>query len=92
MNSNEEITNTNTASRRKLIRGLGILSMFAAIAAAVRLPFIGKKEVISCKPETNKTMLKMLTQDGRLVEIDASLLTASKKKINNNELQNWIKK
>ena len=92
MNSNEEITNTNTASRRKLIRGLGILSMFAAIAAAVRLPFIGKKEVISCKPETNKTMLKMLTQDGRLVEIDASLITASKKKISNNELQNWIKK
>jgi len=92
MNSNEEITETNTETRRKLIRGLGVLSMFAAIAAAVRIPFIGKKEVISCKPETNKTMLKMLTQDGRLVEIDASLLTASKKKISNNELQNWIKK
>jgi len=44
MNNNEEITETNTAARRKLIRGLGILSMFAAIAAAARLPFIAKKE------------------------------------------------
>ena len=92
MNSNEEITETNTASRRKLIRGLGVLSMFAAIAAAARLPFIGKKEVISCKPDSKKTMIKMLTQDGKLVEIDASLLTASNKNISNNELQNWIKK
>ncbi len=92
MNNNEEITETNTAARRKLIRGLGILSMFAAIAAAARLPFIAKKEVIACKPESKKTMIKMLTQDGKLVEIDASLLTASNKKISNNELQNWIKK
>jgi len=34
----------------------------------------------------------MLTQDGRLVEIDEALLTASRKKVTDIELQNWIKK
>ena len=32
----------------------------------------------------------MLTQDGKLVEIDKKLLASSGKKISNKELQNWI--
>lgn len=35
---------------------------------------------------------KMLTQDGKLVEIDKKLLASASKKISNEELQNWIKK
>jgi len=34
----------------------------------------------------------MLTRDGKLVEIDASLLAVNKKKISDKELQNWVKK
>ena len=34
----------------------------------------------------------MLTQDGKLVEVDKQLLVNSKKKISNEELQGWIKK
>lgn len=35
--------------------------------------------------------VKMLTQDGTLVEIDTKLLAASGKKISNKELQEWVK-
>lgn len=34
----------------------------------------------------------MLTQDGKLVEIDKKLLVSSGKKISNDDLQLWIKK
>jgi len=33
----------------------------------------------------------MLTQDGRLVEIDATLLAANTKKVSDKELQTWVK-
>ena len=36
--------------------------------------------------------VKMLTQDGKLVEVNISALPSKKKKITNKELQNWIKK
>ncbi|MEO8854591.1 MAG: hypothetical protein ABI359_12490 [Ginsengibacter sp.] len=36
--------------------------------------------------------VKMLTQDGKLVEVAISALPSKKKKITNKELQNWIKK
>lgn len=36
--------------------------------------------------------VKMLTQDGKLVEVDKSLLSTASKKISNKELQQWIKK
>ena len=39
-----------------------------------------------------KETVKMLTQDGRLVEIDKKLLASSGNKITNKELQQWIKK
>ncbi len=34
----------------------------------------------------------MLTQDGKLVEVDARLLATNKKKISDKELQGWVKK
>lgn len=36
--------------------------------------------------------VKMLTQDGTLVEIDRELMVSSGVKISNKELQQWIKK
>ena len=36
--------------------------------------------------------VKMLAQDGTLVEIDKELLFTSRKKISDKELQQWIKK
>jgi hypothetical protein len=57
---------------------------------AGRLPQV-KKNIISCIPDSRKRTVKMLTQDGKLVEIDEALLPAERKKISNSELKNWIK-
>ena len=91
MNNHEEMTPKNSPSRRKFVLRVGILSVFAAIATATGLPFFSKKKVTPDKGSKKKTV-KMLTQDGRLVEIDESLMTVSKKKVTNTELQQWIKK
>ena len=71
----------NKVSRRKLISWLGVLSLFTMAGASAFRP--------TQKGGTPKT-IKMLTQDGQLVEIDASLLAANKKKISVKELQNWV--
>lgn len=89
MDSIEKITQTSSPTRRKFVLGLGVLSAFTAITASVSLPFFKKK---SAKADGKKNIVKMLTEDGRLVEIDGSLITASKKKATNKELQNWIKR
>ncbi len=67
-------------TRRKLVSWLGVLSLFTMAGAAFR-------------PWKNKPSgtVKMLTQDGKLVEVDAAFLAAAKKKISDKELQNWVK-
>lgn len=68
-------------SRRRFI-GWGIAS--AAFFSAVKFILPIKKE--------KKQTVKMLTQDGKLVEVDIAALPPKKKKITNQELQNWIAK
>ena len=84
-------------SRRKFIRGIGLLSAFSALAALAGRALPVKRRVLSCVPEKKKKTVRMLTQDGKLVEIDESLLppglsSTGGKKITKEELQNWIKK
>ena len=73
--------NIKDQSRRKFI-GWGLVSAAALSAVSYFLPS-GKKE-----PQT----VKMLTQEGKLVEVDIASFPPKKKKITNGELQNWIKK
>ncbi len=69
----------NTPTRKKfLFWGLGILSSVAAIKLMI--------------PKKKRDTVKMLTQDGKLVEVDKDLLSARGKKISDTELQTWIKK
>jgi hypothetical protein len=75
-------------SRRRFVWGVGILSLLTAAGSALKFPFLNKKS----RPEIKGKTVKMLTQDGTLVEIDAALITASRKKATNSDLQNWIKK
>jgi hypothetical protein len=82
----------SSPSRRKFVWGLGILSLFAAIGSAAKFPFSGIRKVSGPKPICKNTTVKMLTQDGRIVEIDATFIASNSKKITNTELQNWIKK
>jgi hypothetical protein len=74
-------------SRRKLIAGLGVLSLFPIAKLATSFK---KKDVIACAPEL-KTV-KFLTQDGTLVEVDASKIKTGKEKISNQQLQSWVNK
>jgi hypothetical protein len=44
------------------------------------------------KNETGNKTVKMLTQNGKLVEIDKTLLTSEGKKITDEDLKTWVKK
>ena len=89
MDITEKTTVDNSPSRRKFVWGLGILSAFAAVMTTMGIPGFIKK---AGKTDKKKATVKMLTEDGRLVEVDRSLITASRKKATNAELQHWIKK
>jgi hypothetical protein len=78
-----------TNTRRKLLAGLGALSLFPILKFGL---LAKKKEVISCAPDAKNQTLKMLTQDGRLVEVDMSKIKGTKEKISNKQLQDWVKK
>lgn len=70
-----------TPSRKKFLLWSAVL-----LSSATLLKFLkGSRET---KTET----VKMLTQDGKLVEINKELLASSKHKISSEELQQWIKK
>ena len=77
-----------TSTRKKfLLWGAALISSFTVLKI-----FISSK-----KPDTKARgivtgKVKMLTQDGRLVEIDEKLLASSGKKVTSEELQQWIKK
>lgn len=71
---------TKTPTRKKfLFLGAAILSSLAFF------------KIIPRTSKEKKETVKMLTQDGKLVEIDKSLIASSGEKINNKDLQEWIK-
>ncbi len=79
-----------SATRRKFLRSTGLLSMFTAFAVVRSFFSPVKKNIISCAPESKKKMVKMLTADGTLVEVDAALIKSKGKQITDTELQNWV--
>jgi hypothetical protein len=77
-------------TRRKLLAGVGILSFFSLFRSGL---FSKKNPVISCAPPPEKKeTMKVLSQDGRLVEVDVSKINRLKGKISDEELKNWIRK
>lgn len=75
------MTNDNKDLKRRKFIAWGIAS--AALFTVVKF--------IKPTPKKSETM-KMLTQEGKLVEVDIASLPKERKKISNVELQNWIKK
>ena len=66
-------------SRRKfMVWGASIVSGLSLMSLGVRF-------------RKKKATVKMLTQDGKLVEVDRDLLTGKKQKISNEALKQWIK-
>ncbi|HEY8782155.1 MAG TPA: twin-arginine translocation signal domain-containing protein [Mucilaginibacter sp.] len=92
MNSNEKINPANIPSRRKFVYGAGAFTVMAAVAAVIKFPFSSLKNVITGKPEIKSKTITMLTQDGKLVQVDEAAITSCRRKVNKNELLNWIRK
>ena len=80
--------NNKTSSRRKFVFGLGILSIFGALTR----PATRKKVIIGCAPASEKKTVKMLTQDGTLVEVEEKMLKGEGDKITDEGLQSWVKR
>jgi hypothetical protein len=76
-------------SRRGLLAGIGILSIFAFL----RIPSFRKKpQEIACAPPNQAEKKTLLTEDGQLVEVDMSKIKLLQQKISDKELQQWIKR
>ena len=67
-------------TRKKFI---GTSISAAALLTAFKFFILGKKK--------KSSVIKMLTQDGTLVEVNVAALPIEKKKITNKEMQSWIK-
>ncbi|WP_295233358.1 hypothetical protein [Sediminibacterium sp.] len=79
------------SNRRKLLFGVGIFSFFSLFSFSSLNLFSRKKSVIPCAPEKQTKTVRMLTQDGQLVEVEVSKLSSEKRKVTNQELQTWVK-
>jgi hypothetical protein len=75
-----EQSNNNSSRKKFLLWSAAVLSSIGL------LKFL--KESKTVKTDT----VKMLTQDGKLVEIDKRLLANAKKKASIEELQQWVNK
>lgn len=72
------IENKKQSRRRFIAWGIASASVFSAVKFLL--------------PSRKKETVKMLTQDGTLVEVVIAALPSKKKKITDKELQNWIRK
>ncbi len=85
----EEVVPAVKNTRMKLLMGLGVLSLFPLW----RFSFFSKKnKAISCSPAAQEGTVRMLTQDGKLVEVEVSKLSAARQKVSDKELLAWVKK
>ena len=57
-----------------------------ALSAVFFFKFIPRKATMEEKP------VRMLTEDGQLVEVDISHLTGAKRKIKPDEIHTWVKR
>ena len=71
----------NKVSRKNFLAWSFGISYLLAIPAFLKF---------SNKKENKSTTVKMLTQDGKLVEIDVANIHEKKKKIKATEIQTWV--
>jgi hypothetical protein len=90
MEKENSASSNESNSRRKLIAGIGLLSLLAPLVSVAKIRFPRKKIQAPAAPAPNK--VKMLTQDGKLVEVDENFLSVVKQKASDEEVKSWIKK
>ncbi|MHB1279542.1 MAG: hypothetical protein ACYC1Q_14230 [Bacteroidia bacterium] len=79
--------NKNIISRKKIL-----VWGAAALASLSIFPFLTVRALKKESAEKEEETIKMLTQDGKLVEINKKLLTPTGNKISHDELLTWVKK
>ena len=80
-------TNQKDNSRRNFLwGGLGVLSALSALKFIIPKK---QKIVIPCAPIATTT--KMLTEDGKLVEVDISKIKKTGIKVSDKEITTWVK-
>jgi len=84
-----EPTSQELKTRRSILAGISLLSIFSLLQSISI--FRNKKKIIACAPPVEKKTMKVLSQDGKLVEVDISK-TKSLGKISDQQLRDWIKK
>jgi hypothetical protein len=72
---------TNVSRKKFLFWGIGITSLFT-------IPAFLRRSKKASQPKT----VKMLTQDGRLVEVDIEKLSSKKEKIRAEDIHTWVDK
>lgn len=70
-----------STSRKKFLLWSATILSSATVFKFIKVPKKKKSDTV-----------KMLTEDGKLVEIDKKLLVSPGKKITDKELQQWVKK
>jgi len=75
--------------RRKLLAGIGIFSLLSFLGIG---SLGGKRKVVSCAPPDEKETMKLLSQDGKLVEVDISKIKKLNRKVTDKELQEWVRR
>lgn len=80
-------TNQKDNSRRKFLwGGLGVISAISALKFIIPKK---QKIVIPCAPTGTTT--KMLTEDGKLVEVDLSKIKKTGVKVSDKDVITWVK-
>ena len=79
--------NQKESTRRKFLwGGLGVLSSIPILKFFIPKK---KKAAIACTPTT--TTAKMLTEDGKLVEVDISKIKKTGVKVSDKDVITWVK-
>ena len=69
-------------SRKKFVAWTAVI--FSALGAL--------KFFVHASPQKSRSTVKMLTQDGKLVEVDVSRLPSKRKKIKDEDVHSWIQR
>ena len=84
-----EMISSKAKSRRKILARIGLLSLFPFLKLGL---FPKKNPVNSCTPPPGKKeTMKVLSQDGKLLEVDVTKVKRLEEKISDEELRKWIK-
>jgi hypothetical protein len=85
-------TETKAIERRYFVAKITLLTGFFAFLSLTGFSIFKKWSAASSKPVAENGPIRMLSHDGRLVEVSPEALHGSGRVVSNIELQKWIKR